>query len=153
MPDILLRVLANQCIIFFGEKVINQRMQTDTPPVCRLQAQQQMVDAPQPARGNEHQRIMMPGNVINGQQIAGQGHHQPSRSLQQHGVIASAQRLRSPLYLIEINRAAVYLRRQVRRTGITEYLGHRQPLVVFAEPARAHQPAVQRDYPSVQAFA
>ena len=85
------------------------------------------------------------GNVINGQQIAGQGHHQPSRSLQQHGIIAFAERFRRPLYLAEINRTAVYLGCQVRRTGIAEYFGHGQFLPVFGKPARPHQAAMQLD--------
>ena len=68
-----------------------------------------MIDAAQPARSDEYQRIAVEGNVINGQQIAGQGHHQSPSPFQQDGIIAFAERFRRPLYLAEINRTAVYL--------------------------------------------
>ena len=104
-----------------------------------------MVDASQFAGGDENKRIMATGDVVNGQQITGEGYHQAARSFQQDRIVGFAEPPCGTFYFVEIHRTFVYLGSQVRRAGIAENFGHGQSVGILGQQSRAHDAAVQFD--------
>lgn len=69
--------------LFAGRRVevIDQFGHFDVTVEAGLKTQHRMVDAAQPGRGNQNQRKMMIGNVVDGRVGVGQRNEQSSRSL------------------------------------------------------------------------
>ena len=126
-------------------QVVRDRRHFDVPVAAGFEAQQCVVDAAQPGRGDQNDRQAVLGDVIDRQVCFRQRNVQPAGAFDQYRVVFLQQLFRAPADQRQVDVASVDRRCQMRRGRIGEHDRAGRAVLVLREQADTHDPAVGFD--------
>ena len=125
--------------------VIEHAVDCDAAALEGLEGQDGMVDRAKHTIGDDSDRQIARGNIVDGEEIVGDRHHQSAGAFDKDDIIARRECGGAAVNGREVNLAAVYARGELCRSRIAENDGRRGHVEVFGKRRDAEKAAVGVD--------